>query len=69
MKHRRTRQVARLLYYYCCVRMMVCKDGRWVFACDADGVWLIRLKHGNKTVSVFRGMGNEDFRSWDCKAY
>lgn len=36
-KHRRYRQIGRLLYYYCCVRLMERnKDGKWV---TADEFW------------------------------
>lgn len=37
MRKRRFRQIGRLLYYYCCVRLMERnKDGKWV---TADEFW------------------------------
>ncbi len=42
--HRRYRQIARLIYHYCCVRYMTKDNGRWVEdtalcpVCDGDGV-------------------------------
>ena len=38
-KHRRYRQIGRLLYYYCCVRYLTRENGRWVKAMS-DGKWL-----------------------------
>ena len=35
-KHRRYRQIGRLLYYYCCVRYLTRENGRWV---TADEFW------------------------------
>lgn len=38
-RKRRTRQIARLLYYYCCVRYLTKENGRWIKAMS-DGKWL-----------------------------
>lgn len=36
-KHkRRCRQIARLIYYYCCVRYMVRENGKWVDAFEKE---------------------------------
>ena len=45
-KHRRYRQIGRLLYHYCCVKYLTRKDGRWVKdtiwcpVCDGDGEFI-----------------------------
>lgn len=44
---RRTRQIGRLIYHYCCVRCMTKDNGRWVEdtalcpVCDGDGEFII----------------------------
>ena len=38
-RKRRYRQIARLIYYYCCVRYLTKENGRWVKAMS-DGKWL-----------------------------
>ncbi len=44
--HRRYRQIARLIYHYCCVRYMTREYGRWVEdtalcpVCDGDGEFM-----------------------------
>ena len=47
-KKRRYRQIGRLLYYYCCVRYLTRKNGRWVEqtticpVCDGDGEFITK---------------------------
>lgn len=60
-RKRRTRQIARLLYYYCCVRYMTKENGRWVEdtalcpVCDGDGEFV--TEDDVYTCSVCGGLG------------
>lgn len=51
-RKRRTRQIARLIYYYCCVRYLTRENGRWVKAMS-DGVWLGDLRKENSHGTLF----------------
>ena len=49
---RRTRQIARLIYLYCCVKYMTRENGRWV----QDGV-LNHDNQGTQCKGTEKGMG------------
>lgn len=61
IKHRRYRQIGRLLYHYCCVKYLTRKDGRWVKdtvwcpVCDGDGEFI--TEDDVYTCSVCDGIG------------
>lgn len=47
--HRRYRQIARLIYHYCCVRYMKRVDGRWV---EDDN---LRMRNGSEVPATAHG--------------
>ena len=71
IKHRRYRQIGRLLYHYCCARYLIRKDGGWVKdmvwcpVCNGDGEFI--TEDDVYTCSVCGGIGQismQRYKQW-----